>query len=55
MWHPVVLYFLSSIALEFIQIFHMNFSECDSLQNTQRPTPNHREIRFWPTPFLLKK
>ena len=27
-------------------------SECDSLQNTQWPTPNHREILFWPTPFL---
>ena len=26
----------------------MNFSECDSLQNTQTPTPNHREILFWP-------
>ena len=33
----------------------MNCSECDSLQNTQWPTPSHREILFWPTPFLKKK
>ena len=29
----------------------MNCSECDSLQNTQSPTPSHREILFWPTPL----
>ena len=55
MWHPVVLYFMFSIALEFIQIFHINCSECDSLQNTQWPTPNHRENLLWPTPYLLNK